>query len=335
MAFQSKKILKKAISWAGLFFFGVAAYVLYRQLSKYSFDDIKNALLSIPSKNLLLACGASFLGYVALSSYDYLALKYIGRKLAAWKWIFAGFIGFSVSNNAGHAIVSGGTIRYRLYTRWRFRGTEIVRMVTFSGFTYLVACFFLIIVGYLITPNHAFGAGSVSKVTTEAVALVSLIGLIGYFALSIWYKKPLIIKEVELDMPSFKMALAQMIIGAVDIVMASLVLYFSLIPFVEISFDTFMGVFIIAQVLGVFSQVPGGLGVFEGLFMYIIPGEHNQAMLFGALLAYRIIYYLLPLIVSAVVLFSYEAYLRYVKKQKIEKIKLFRMKEMNKEKKAE
>ena len=331
MAFQTKRVLKKAISWAGLFFFGVAAYVLYNQLSKYSLTDIKNALFSIPTKNLWLACGSSFLGYVALSSYDYLALRYIGRKLAAWKWIFAGIIGFSVSNNAGHAIVSGGTIRYRLYTRWRFRGTEIVRMVTFSGFTYLVACFFLIIIGYFITPNHAFGAGSVSKLTTEVTTLLSAIGLLGYFALSIWYKKPLKIKDVELDMPSFKMAVAQMTIGAVDIVMASLVLYFSLIPFVDIPFETFMGVFIIAQVLGVFSQVPGGLGVFEGLFMYIIPGEHNQAMLFVALLAYRIIYYLLPLVVSAVVLFSYEGYLKYIKKQKLDKIKLFRMQEIAKQ----
>ncbi len=330
MAFQTKRVIKKAISWAGLFFFAVAAYMLYTQLSKYSLADIKEAILSIPAKNLWMACAASFFGYVALSSYDYLALRYIGRKLAAWKWIFAGFIGFSVSNNAGHAIVSGGTIRYRLYTRWRFRGSEIVRMVTFSGFTYLVACFFLIIIGYIITPNHAFGSGSVSKLTTEIVALISLIGLIGYFALSIWYKKPLIIKEIEFDMPHPKMALAQVVIGAADIVMASLVLYFSLISFIDIPFETFIGVFIIAQVLGVFSQVPGGLGVFEGLFMYIIPGEHNQAMLFGALLAYRIIYYLLPLVLSAIVLFSYEGYLKYIKKQQLERIKLLRLHEMQK-----
>jgi phosphatidylglycerol lysyltransferase len=334
MAFQTKKALKKALSWAGLFFFGVAAYMLYRQLSKYSLDDIKEALLAIPGKNFALACAASFMGYVALSSYDYLALRYIGRKLAPWKWIFAGFIGFSVSNNAGHAIVSGGTIRYRLYTRWRFRGTEIVKMVTFSGFTYLVACFFLIIVGYLITPDHAFGAGSVSKLTTEIVALVSLVGLIGYFGLSLYYKKPLVIKDIEFDMPRFPMALAQVFIGAIDILMASLVLYFSLIASVQIPFSTFMGVFIIAQVLGVFSQVPGGLGVFEGLFMYIIPGEHNQAMLFGALLAYRIIYYLLPLVVSAIVLFSYEGYLKYVKKQQLERYRLFRMHEVAKQDQA-
>lgn len=329
MAGQTKKIIKKFISWSGLFFFCLAAYMLYHQLSKYSLNDIKDALLAIPMHNLLMACVASIGGYVALSSYDFLALKYIKRKLATWKWILTGFIGFSVSNNAGHAIVSGGTIRYRMYTRWRFKGSEIVRMVTFSGFTYLIACFFLIIVGYLITPDHAFGDGSVSKFTTQITALVSLIGLVGYFALSIWYKKPLIIKGIEFDMPRPMMALAQVFIGGADILMASMVLYFALTAFVDIPFQTFMGVFIIANVLGTFSQVPGGLGVFEGLFMYIIPGEHNRAMLFGALLAYRIIYYLLPLGVSAIMLIGYEWYVSKKNKQKMERIKVFRLQNVN------
>lgn len=331
MAFKTKRMLKKAVSWSGLFFFVLAAYMLYHQLSKYSLDDIKEALFSIPHYNLLIACLASLGGYVALSSYDYLALRYIKRKLAAWKWIFAGVIGFSVSNNAGHAIVSGGTIRYRLYTRWRFHASEIVKMVTFSGFTYLVACFFLIIVGYFLTPNHAFGGGSVSKLTTQIVALVSVIGLLVYFSASIFYKKPIDIKGMEFDIPSFNMSLAQMTIGAADIIMDSFVLYFVLVPFVEIPFETFMGVFIIAKVLGVFSQVPGGLGVFEGLFLYIIPGDHNQAMLFGALIAYRIIYYLLPLVIAGIMLFSYEGYLRFVRKQRLEKLKIYNAEKLRQE----
>lgn len=98
MAFKTKRLLKKMVSWAGLFFFALAAYMIYSQLSKYDLEDIKQALLSIPQKNLIFACLASFFGYIALSSYDYLALRYIGRRLSPLKWIFAGFIGFSVSN---------------------------------------------------------------------------------------------------------------------------------------------------------------------------------------------------------------------------------------------
>ena len=79
MSGKTKRILKKILSWSGLFFFGLAAYMLYHQLSKYEWADIQNALLAIPSRNLWYACIASFFGYVALSSYDFLALKYIKK----------------------------------------------------------------------------------------------------------------------------------------------------------------------------------------------------------------------------------------------------------------
>ncbi len=327
-ASKTKKIIKKSISWAGLLFFVLAAYMLYNQLSKYPFEDIKNALLSIPNTNILYACIASFMGYIALSSYDYLALLYIKHKTSIWKCVFAAFIGFSVSNNAGHAIVSGGAIRYRLYTRWRIKASEIVKMITFSGFTYLVACFFLIIIGYAITPDHAFGDGVASKITTTIVALASLVGLVIYLTASVVYKKSIEIKGIKFKMPNFKMSLAQIFIGSIDILMASLVLYFTLIHFIDIPFNTFIGAYIIAQILGVYSQVPGGLGVFELVFSNIIPGSENQAILFGALIAYRIIYYLLPLIISAIALISYEGYLAYrqnkIKRQrKLSKIKNF------------
>ena len=43
MAFKTKRILKKIVSWSGLFFFAVAAYMIYHQLSKYKLEDIKDA----------------------------------------------------------------------------------------------------------------------------------------------------------------------------------------------------------------------------------------------------------------------------------------------------
>ncbi len=317
MASQTKRFFKKALNWAGLFFFALALYMIYLQLSRYELDDITKAISEIPTSSLLLACAASFFGYVALSLYDFLALTYVKRKLTPWKWVLAGFVGFSISNNAGHAIISGGSIRYRFYTRWRFRAAEIIKMVTFSGFTYLWACFGLIILGYFLTPDHAFGEGSVSYMTTLLVTIGSALGLIAYFSAIIFYKKPFTIKDVQFDMPSLRMGISQVVIGGADILLASLVLYFVLTPFVEIPFGEFIGVFLIAQVLGVFSQVPGGLGVFESLFLFIIPGEHNKAYLLAALIAYRIIYYLLPLVISGIALFIYEGGLR----RRYEKIK--------------
>lgn len=302
---NQKRFLNKFVSWLGLFFFAFAVFMIYRQLSKYTLQEIKDAILAVPNKNILYACIASFCGYMALSSYDYLALKYIRRKLATWKWIFAGFIGFSVSNNAGHAIVSGGAIRYRLYTRWRIQASEIVKMVTFSGFTYLVACFFLVILGFMLSPGHLLASVS-SPLVNWGLMIFSVGGMIFYLWGCAFYKKPIIIKEIEFEAPSVPMALAQMVIGSADILMASLVLYFVMESYVDIPFLTFIGAFIIAQVLGVYSQVPGGLGIFELVFTNLMPEEENQANLFAILVLYRIIYYLLPLIISGIALFAYE-----------------------------
>ncbi|MBQ9035089.1 MAG: UPF0104 family protein [Alphaproteobacteria bacterium] len=311
---NKKRFFKKLISWSGLFFFGLAAFMIYRQLAKYTLVEIKDAIIAVPNKNIFYACVASFLGYMALSSYDFLALKYIKHKLATWKWIFAGFIGFAVSNNAGHAIVSGGAIRYRLYTRWRVQAAEIVKMVMFSGFTYLVACCFLVMLGFFLSPGHLLASIS-SPLINWSLMIFSIGGLIFYLWVCAYYKKPIIIKEVEFNAPSVKMAIAQMIIGSADILMASLVLYFVMESYVDIPFVTFIGAFIVAQVLGVYSQVPGGLGVFELVFTNLMPEEENQANLFAILVLYRIIYYLLPLVISGIVLFSYEIRLARRKKK--------------------
>mgnify|MGYP002855567452 CR=1 FL=1 len=306
MTKSKKAFIKKLISWSGLFFFALAAFMIYHQLSRYTLSEIKDAILSVPRKNILWACLASFCGYVALSSYDFLALKYIGKKLAAWRWIFAGFVGFSVSNNAGHAIVSGGAIRFRLYSRWRVSASDIVKMVTFSGFTYLVACFFLIIIGFGCSPHH-LGSESSGYLVNWILVFFSVIGLMFYLWGSAYYKKPIIIKEVEFTPPGIKLALAQVIIGSIDILMASLVLYSILVHFMDIPFITFIGTFIIAQVLGVYSQVPGGLGVFEVMFSNLLPDDDaNKATIFAILVLYRIIYYLLPLVISGIALFFYE-----------------------------
>ena len=66
MSFRAKRLIKKIISWSGLFFFALAAYMLYRQLSKYHLQDIQDALMSIPRQNLLCGvfyrlCGSVFL----------------------------------------------------------------------------------------------------------------------------------------------------------------------------------------------------------------------------------------------------------------------------------
>lgn len=311
MSIKAKRLIKKIISYAGIFFFVLAAGMLWWQLRNYSLLDIAYAVLSIPLINLALACIACIAGYIALSLYDRLALKYVGGHVTWWKWMLAGMLGFAISNNAGHAVVSGGAIRYRLYTRWRIRGTDILKMLTLSGFTYFLGASAIVVIGYFLIPRALFQDSLSISMGLNSLFIFCTTILVAYFAITLlFHKKSVKIGDIKFEIPSTNMAFQQTILGITDSVLAGLVLYFCLIPFVEIPFGTFIGLFVIAQTTGVFSQVPGGIGVFESVFLLALPDSIDKANIFGALLAYRIIYYVLPLIVIGSLFFVYERWLR-------------------------
>jgi phosphatidylglycerol lysyltransferase len=225
--------------------------------------------------------------------------------------MLAGMLGFAISNNAGHAVVSGGAIRYRLYTRWRIRGSDILKMLTISGFTYFLGASAIVVIGYFLIPSDVFHNSIGISMGLNTLFIFCTTVLLTYFAVTLmFHKKSIRISKVNFQVPSVQMAFAQTILGITDSVLAGLVLYFCLIPFVEIPFTTFIGLFVIAQTTGVFSQVPGGIGVFETVFMLALPDSVDKANIFGALLAYRIIYYVLPLIGIGSLFFIYERWLR-------------------------
>ena len=311
MSAKTKRLIKKVISYSGIFFFAVAAGMLWWQLRDYSLGDIAQAITNIPFINLVAACVACLLGYLALSLYDFLALNYVGGKVTWWKWMLAGMLGFAISNNAGHAVVSGGAIRYRLYTRWRIRGGDILKMLTISGFTYFLGASAIVVISYFLVPREIFQNSVGASVGINALFIFCLATLLTYFAATIiFYKKSIKIGEIKFQIPTTKMAFTQTLLGITDSVLAGLVLYFCLRPFVDIPFGIFIGLFAIAQSTGVFSQVPGGIGVFESVFLLALPDSVDKANIFGALLAYRIIYYVLPLIGVGSLFFIYERWLR-------------------------
>ncbi len=313
MSAKTKRILKKLISYSGIFFFILAAGMLWWQLHSYSLADIWHAITDIPLINLAGACLACLAGYFALALYDYLALNYVGenQKVSWWKWMLAGMLGFAISNNAGHAVVSGGAIRYRLYTRWRIRGGDILKMLTISGFTYFLGCSAIVVMGYFLVPRHVFENSMGASVGINTLFIACAAAILAYFAMTVFFHgKSVKIGTVRFEIPTTQMAIIQMLLGITDSVLAGLVLYFCLRPFWAIPFGTFIGLFVIAQTTGVFSQVPGGIGVFESIFLIALPTDIDKASVFGALLAYRIIYYVLPLIGVGGLFFIYENWLR-------------------------
>ena len=107
---------------------------------------------------------------------------------------------------------------------------------------------------------------------------------------------------------SARTAAAQTLLGAIDLMLMSAVIYVLLPTNIGTDFVAYLGVFAAALVAGVISHVPGGIGVFESVML--LP-EVPAASLLSAILMFRCIYYLVPLSLAAIVLAAYELSLQH------------------------
>ncbi|WP_430635968.1 hypothetical protein [Sphingomonas hankookensis] len=107
-----------------------------------------------------------------------------------------------------------------------------------------------------------------------------------------------------LPLPGPALLLMQIAIALADIACASAAL-FVLIPGAA---PALLPAFVLAYTLGivaaVVTHVPGGIGVFEAVVLAVVPMD--RATLFAALIAYRLLYYLLPLGLGILVLAWHE-----------------------------
>ena len=113
----------------------LAAFLLYRTLSRYSFEELIASVAAVPTSRLAAAGGFAAASYLCLTGFDYLALRYVGRPLPYRKAALASFTSLSLGHNIGFASLSSGAIRYRFYSRWGLRAGEVAKVILFCGVT--------------------------------------------------------------------------------------------------------------------------------------------------------------------------------------------------------
>lgn len=300
-----KSVLKKIAPFISLVFFGLAIWFLDQELGQYALGEIGGYIAAISPLHIiasLLLCGLS---YLLLTGYDLLGVQYIGEDLSFGKVAKAGFIGYAFSHNIGMALITGGSIRYRLYSSWGLNGLQVTKIVGFSAFTLWIGFCSTAGLSLLVySPN--LPDDLIPYVSLQVLGLILLAMVVLYMAASALTRSDLTVWRWELTFPGFDMALKQVVIASVDWLLASSVLYV-LLPEAGIPFFGFVGVFLLAQIVGLFSQVPGGLGVFESIMVLYLSEYMSGSNVVGILLVYRLIYYLLPL-VAAMALLGYQEY---------------------------
>ena len=279
-----------------------AGWALSAQLSGHGFQEILDTLASETERDLLLAFGLTAVNFAVLAGYDILALRYIGHPLPHIRAAFASFAGNAFSNTIGLSTLAGSSVRYRLYTAWGLTPGEIAKIVVFTTLTLWLGLFSiggiiftlrpLPLPGWIILPFHS----------TRPLGFLLLLPPAIYLLAASRKEPTWRIGKIELLLPEFKSALAQVVIASLDWALAAAVFYALLPPWANVTFPLVLGAFLLGQIAGLISQVPGGLGVFESCLIFLLTPRIPAPTLFAALVAYRLVYYAAPLAVASALL---------------------------------
>ncbi len=288
--------------------FVLALHVLFRELHDYNYRAVVRYFQQIPRLRLALAVASSLMSYLMLTFHDVLGLRYAGHSLPYGKIVFTSYTGYAFSNSVGYSFLSGGAIRYRLYSAWGLSTLEIAKVIVF--------CFVTSLLGYCMVAGVVFTVGSESipsplhlpvhfrTVRPIGVAFLTLVML--YFVLTMTMKRHFVIRKIQFAFPKYRLALLQLSISSMDWFFASATLYLLFPPHSGISIFGFMGIYLLSQLAGSASQVPGGLGVFEVVMVLLLSSTVTHSQIIGTLLSFRIIYYFMPLVIASLMFGTYE-----------------------------
>ncbi|MFH0340592.1 MAG: bifunctional lysylphosphatidylglycerol flippase/synthetase MprF [Chromatiales bacterium] len=306
----AKKLLVQLTAFLSLAIVCLALWVVYHTLQDIQPSDVLEQFRALSFSSVLLAFLLAAAAYFVVTGYDVLALNHIDRPLPYRRAAFAACLANAFGTNLGFAVVTGGAVRYRIYSRAGLSALEIAGVTTMCALTATLG------IGSLLTLALLFATGEVADSAIHLpVAIRRTLGglMLAFMAVYITVAifRPLSIRTESwsLRLPSATTAAAQILLGAFDLMLIGSIIYVLLPAHPDMSFPSFLGVFAFAMIAGVISHVPGGIGVFESVMLLGLPHVPPAALL-SAILLFRCIYYLAPLGLAAVALAVHEASLQ-------------------------
>ncbi len=274
----------------------IAAFVLLRfEFKGHSIKQIGDSVRSLSSIGVAAAVLLTALNYLVMIGYDWLAIKSIGFPISGKKIATVSLLSYAFSNSLG-TLLGGTPIRVRLYSAWGMQPKELVRLLFLISFAFwigLITLAGILFTGFQFPIPPRFHLPISNSLGLGCCLLAISILLFGS---CFWFRTPIHLFSINLQPPRLPIAVAQAILSAIDFLLAASTLYVLLPANIGVDFATFMGIFILAIVIGHLSHVPGGLGVFELVLTGMLPNASHQ--LVASLLAFRLIYYVAPLILA-------------------------------------
>ena len=289
-----------------LVLFILSLWTIHENFHYYNTQNIWNTLSTVPLSNILRAIVLMSLNYAVMTGYDCLAVNYVHNTLSYSKKALVSVICSGISNSVGFSLVSSCMIRYRLYSNWGLSAISIAQISAFCNLTFVLG---LLVIGAIIFTTNPLEIPHLLNlpfVSVQPLGVIFLLIILVYLFLTAICKEPVKIGQWTLPNLSIKIALCQLIVSALDWSLAAAVFYSILSESVSFSYSTFLEIYIFAQMAGLASNVPGGLGIFETVILVFLSPFISTEKIFNFLLIYRLVYYFLPLTISVLLLGQYE-----------------------------
>jgi glycosyltransferase 2 family protein len=276
-----------------LLFFAAVGYLLYTQAREVEWDEVWTSIRRRPAGSMLAALAFAAASYATYSCFDLFGRYVTQHGLPVPKVMTVNFVSYAFNLNMG-ALVGGVAFRYRLYSRFGLDTATTTRVVAMSMLTNWL--------GYLLLAGLAFLWAPPApppdwKLDVEGLRLLGaalLAAAMAWLLLCAFSRRRTwTIRGHEIELPSLRLALLQLGVSTFNWLMIAATVYTLLEH--KIVFPTVLAVMLVAAVAGVITHVPAGLGVLETVFVVLLSHQVPRSELLAALLAYRGIYYLLPL----------------------------------------
>lgn len=285
----------------GLLALGVliaAGWVLREKLGDLEFAQIWARLQATAWSDIGVSLLCTAAAYLVLTIYDSTAFEYIKRPMKFTRIMYVSFVAYAFSHNIGVGAVSGGSVRYRFYSRWGVSAYDIATVIIFGGMAYVLG---IIAVAGLITIVNAEDLATAMHIPVWIARAIGVIAAMigsGYLLWSLVGRPSFTLKDRRFRPPSIRIGLKQVATACLEWGFASAALFLLLPHDVETTYWHFVGIYVIGYVAGMMSQAPGGIGAFEAVLLLLLPDSAPKDGVLAAILAYRALYFLLPFVIA-------------------------------------
>ncbi len=290
---------------ASIILVAVSLGVLWKLVQSVSWAEVTDALHNASARQLGLAFLFVGVSYVFLTGYDALALRQLRIKVPYRITALASFTSYAVSFTLGFPLLTAGTIRYWIYARQGLSPAKIAALTVIAGFTFWLGMGVVLGLSLIIEAGQLAGLAFTSIELNQGVGFAALLAVVGYLAWVSAKRRSVTVKQWRLELPGASVSIGQMIVGIGDVCAAAAVLYVLLPPETAIGFTTFLAIYVLAAMLGIASNAPGGIGVFEATILLALSSLPRNEVL-TSLLLFRGCYYVVPFVTALAMLGLYE-----------------------------